>query len=128
MSAAPIAIRPAPRTAVTPPADPAQIWTITASLSAARTESDGSILLAVCEPTGRPHRMILRMPHPDNGPADICLNLRAAVARRNFIRDIVNPPFEGFVLLYGTARITLTRSEHNPATPDVVDFAIEDVN
>lgn len=116
----------AARRVATPAAAPdaAATWTITARLCAAREEADGSIQLVVADPTGRPHRLIVRFPDPESGPDDPCLQLRAVAARRTFIRELVQPPFEGFALLYGAARLTLTRSERRRAAPDVVDFTL----
>jgi hypothetical protein len=107
-------------------AGPAGTWTVTASLCAARQEADGSIHLAVSDPTGRPHRLIVRIPSKAGGPADICLYLRAVAARRAFIREVVEPPFEGFAVLYGTARLTLTHSKSHRAIPHVLDFTLLD--
>jgi hypothetical protein len=105
---------------------PAATWTLVAGLCAARQEADGSISLAVSDPTGRPHRLLARIPSPESGLADPRLHLRAVAARRAFIRDLTEPPFEGYTLLYGTARLTLTLSENRRAVPDVVDFTLLD--
>ena len=100
--------RPAP--ALTPRAAVQQptlrTWTITASLLAARREADGTIRLAIADPTGRPHRMLVTLPGAC-GPGDAALRRRLERARATFLREVGEPPFEGDVLLYGNARLTL---------------------
>jgi hypothetical protein len=103
------------------------VWTITARLLAARRELDGRITLAVADPDGRPHRMLLAFPsphdplaaHPVHGPS-------IAQSRAAFVEEFVNPSEEGFDLLYGTARLTLALAEDalrsGRCLPRIVNF------
>jgi hypothetical protein len=102
-----VASPPVPTSA---PADAAPFtWEVTASLCAARSEADGSIQLLVADPTGRPHRMLVAFPGDKLGPcrAHPRLWARARAARKRFVDAIVQPSFEGYTLLCGTARLTL---------------------
>ena len=96
--------------ATAPPVESAPFtWEVTASLCAARTEADGSIQLLIADPTGRPHRMLVALPGPNVAPCRTQPQIwsRARAARRRFVDAIVEPSFEGYTLLYGTARLTL---------------------
>jgi len=108
-------------------------WEVTASLCAARTEADGSIQLLVADPNGRPHRMLVTLPGADPSPCptQAALWARARAARARFVEMVVKPSFEGYTLLYGTARLTLAlpsgaggRWRHRPLVLDI-DFVDE---
>jgi hypothetical protein len=104
-------------------------WEVTASLCAARSEPDGSIQLLIADPTGRPHRMLVAFPGPNVGPcrAEAELWSRARAARRRFVEAIVEPSFEGYTLLYGTARLTLALPSGGPRRhrPLVIDIDLD---
>ncbi len=115
------------------PATEPRTWSITARLVAARRELDGRISLAIADPNGRPHRMLVAFPAPtDPIAADATLGARIAAGRTAFIENFVNPSAEGCSLLYGNAELTLTL----PASagdgsqcpmPRIVDFiALDD--
>jgi hypothetical protein len=99
-----------PAIATPAPADAAPFtWDVTASLCAARSEADGSIQLLIADPAGRPQRMLVTLPGDQAGPwhtnRDLWAHARAA--RSRFVDAIVQPSFEGYTLLYGTARLRL---------------------
>ncbi|MGE0541618.1 MAG: hypothetical protein AB7R89_15695 [Dehalococcoidia bacterium] len=104
------------------------IWTITASLVAARREFDGRITLVIADPDGRPHRMLVAFPAPtDPIAADDALGARIALGRTAFVESFVNPSVEGCSLLYGKAELTLTLPERagdgaRCPMPRIVDF------
>lgn len=104
------------------------VWTITASLVAARRELDGRISLAIADPDGRPHRMLVAFPSPtDPITADAELGSRIAAAREAFVETFVNPSLEGYSLLYGNAELTLTLPDRADAgsrcpMPRIVEF------
>ena len=108
---------------------PPRICSRVAALVAARSEADGSIQLLIADPYGRPHRMLVELPAAG---ADACtddpmLRARIDASRETFIRELVLPSFEGFVLLYGTARLTLAlHDDGGPATPHVLDLELLD--
>jgi hypothetical protein len=109
-----------------PGAEP-HTWVITASLVAARRELDGRISLAIADPDGRPHRMLVAFPSPtDPITADAELGARIAAGRAAFIEHFVNPSVEGCSLLYGNAELTLTLPERTTGSrcpmPRIVDF------
>ena len=112
---------PAPRAAVQQPT--LRTWTLTASLLAARREADGTIRLAIADPTGRPHRMLVTLPGAC-GPGDAALRRRFERARATFLRQIGEPPFEGDVLLYGNARLTLACPAESRGQPQVVELTL----
>jgi hypothetical protein len=103
-------------------------WTITANLVAARRELDGRISLAIADPNGRPHRMLVAFPSPtDPIAADAVLGAQIAAGRTAFVESFVNPSVEGYSLLYGKAELTLTLPENAGGgsrcpMPRVVDF------
>jgi hypothetical protein len=122
------------REAAVPAAMPAErmplpfTWEVTASLNAARAEADGSIQILVSDPNGRPHRMLVTLPGDDAAlcPTQAALWARARAARARFVASIVKPSFEGYTLLYGTARLTLAlpsgaggRWRHRPLLLDI---------
>jgi hypothetical protein len=84
-------------------------WEVAASLCAARSEADGSIQLLIADPDGRPHRMLVAFPGDQVGSCRTSPSTwaRARAARSRFVDAIVQPSFEGYTLLYGTARLTL---------------------
>jgi hypothetical protein len=103
-------------------------WQVTASLCASRSEAGGSIQLLIADPDGRPHRMLVAFPGDQNGPwqADPGLWARACAARSRFVDAIVEPSYEGYSLLYGTARLTLAlpsgasgAARHRPLVLDI---------
>jgi hypothetical protein len=101
-------------------------WTITASLLAARREPDGQITLAVADPDGRPHRMIVAFPgRNDDVATHPAFRNCVELSRNAFVRDFVDPSEEGFDLLYGKAVLTLALNEGDGlgrCLPRVVGF------
>ena len=85
-------------------------YTVTAPLVAARLEEDSTIHLRVANPADPSEIQLVAFPNvtPDTHSEDRELSERMLRAREAFIEAIGLPPFEGFMLLYGTARLTLT--------------------
>ena len=98
-----------------------------ASLVAARSEADGTIQLLLADPHGRPHRMLVALPAGgDACTEDPALRARIDASRETLINELVQPPFEGFVLLYGTARLTLALHDEPQRAPHVLDLELLD--
>lgn len=88
-------------TSTRPAPDKTETHTLTASLVAARLEEGNTIQLLVAHPADPSILLSTVLPTPDAtaaGPA----------AHTSFIESIGQPPFEGFMLLYGMARLTFT--------------------
>src|SRR4051794_23524917 len=81
---------------------PDQISTVTTSLVAARLEEDGTIQLLVADPNNPTVTLSVAL-------ADVAPSAPGATARARFVEGIGLPPFEGFMLLYGEARLTIVR-------------------
>ena len=119
-------LRPRPRT-----------WTLTATLVAAQLQADGAIDLIVADPDNPRRRRLMTLPAGGDDPCatDPALRARVAASRETFIREIVLPSFEGYILLYGEARLTLVahgdgasrRSRYDrDSIPHVLDFVALD--
>lgn len=81
-------------------AAPDQAYTLTAALVAARTEEDETIHLLVADPDDPAITVAVSFAAPNSGGP-------GAAACAGFIESIGRPSFEGFTLLYGTARLTV---------------------
>ena len=77
---------------------PDQTEALTVTLVAARLEKDDTIQLLVADPAAPSVTLSLTLPTADAG----------AAACTSFIERIGQPSFEGFMLLYGRARLTFT--------------------
>src|SRR5262249_13577406 len=79
-----------------------QVSTLTAPLVAARLEEDGTIQLLVGDPADPPVTLSVPL-------ADVAPSAPGAPARAHFVESVGPPTFEGFMLLYGEARLTIVR-------------------
>lgn len=117
-----------------------QTRTVVVTLQAARLEADDAIHLVVGDPASPSMRFCAIF--PGGTPAaegDGPLAERMRRARQTFIETIGPPPFEGFMLLYGAARLMVVSGATDGAqagqiSPDqrvlgsVVDFvALDDI-
>ena len=119
------------------PVDP-MTYELTVSLVAARLEDDDAIHLVIAGPDDLSVTMLVEFPAAgqDDGRVDQALRERMQAARASFVSTFVQPSFEGFVLLYGAARLTVVRpaaEEDDGAAPlsrrqlpRVLDFAALD--
>jgi hypothetical protein len=82
---------------------------VTATLLAARLEEDNAIHLRIADPFNPERTMLVCFPESARGAAggQPAVLHRFRTARQSFIEDFLMPPFEGFALLSGAARLTL---------------------
>ena len=89
--------------------DEVRTCTVTASLVAARLEDDDAIHLVIADPADP--SLTMRVAFPDAAQSarigDETLRMRMQASRESFVDTFGLPSFEGFVLLYGTARLTI---------------------
>lgn len=109
---------------------PEHTTTATVSLTAARLEEDDAIRLLVTNPTKPRQTLTLRLPDPAHCPRGTQdQRTRLHAARQSLIDTIGMPPFEGFAMLYGTARLTLLTggaADEDGGVPVVLDFQPQD--
>ena len=105
------------------PAQP-RTWTVTTTLVAAQLQADGGIDLIVADPSNPLRRILVTLPsaEEDECATDPALRARIAASRETFIREIALPSFEGYVLLYGEAQLTLAAHNGGSSIPHVLDF------
>lgn len=75
-------------------------YTLTAALLAARREEDGSINLIIADRKDATVTALVTFP-ANGGPAE-------QEAMQSFVESIVDPPFEGYALLHGSARLKIS--------------------
>ncbi len=104
-------------------------WTVTTTLVATQLQADGGIDLIVADPSNPLRRILVTLPSAehDECATDPALRARMAASRETFIREIVLPSFEGYVLLYGEAQLTLAAHSGGASSiPHVLDFVAFD--
>jgi hypothetical protein len=101
---------------------------LTARLLAARLEDDNSILVRISDPADAGASLLVSFPDTPGQPSAGAGHAEARMrrARAAFIDSIVLPPFEGYALLYGLARLTLAEPEEAGGLPRVLDFVALD--
>ena len=102
-----------------------ETYSLTAALVAARLEDGDAIQLVIADPLEPARTIRVMLPALAGAAGGELLRRRMQASRDTFIDVFGLPSFEGFVLLYGDARLTLAR-DGGPyvggAAPYVIDF------